>query len=120
MVTGHWSTRSHKEAGRYGDARIAASSGQAAEIGGREQRPFTWVPPAASWQVRPEAAYLHLCSNETIGGVEFTDWPDLAELGAPDVPLVVDASSHSCRVRWTSPAPACCLPARRKTPVRLV
>ncbi|QDJ51640.1 3-phosphoserine/phosphohydroxythreonine transaminase [Bordetella hinzii] len=94
VVTGHWSTRSHKEAGRYGDARIAASSGQAAEIGGREQRPFTWVPPAASWQVRPEAAYLHLCSNETIGGVEFTDWPDLAELGAPDVPLVVDASSH--------------------------
>ncbi|KCB52594.1 phosphoserine transaminase [Bordetella hinzii 1277] len=94
VVTGHWSTRSHKEAGRYGDARIAASSGQAAEIGGREQRPFTWVPPAANWQVRPEAAYLHLCSNETIGGVEFTDWPDLAELGAPDVPLVVDASSH--------------------------
>ncbi len=94
VVTGHWSTRSHKEAGRYGDARIAASSGQATEIGGREQRPFTWVPPAASWQVRPEAAYLHLCSNETIGGVEFTDWPDLAELGAPDVPLVVDASSH--------------------------
>ncbi|ANY15602.1 3-phosphoserine/phosphohydroxythreonine transaminase [Bordetella pseudohinzii] len=94
VVTGHWSTRSHKEAGRYGDARIAASSAQAAEIGGREQRPFTWVPPAASWQVRPEAAYLHLCSNETIGGVEFTDWPDLAALGAPDVPLVVDASSH--------------------------
>ncbi|OZI74258.1 3-phosphoserine/phosphohydroxythreonine transaminase [Bordetella genomosp. 12] len=94
VVTGHWSTRSHKEAGRYGDARIAASSGVAAEIGGREQRPFTWVPPAQSWQVRPEAAYLHLCSNETIGGVEFTDWPDLAELGAPDVPLVVDASSH--------------------------
>ena len=94
VVTGHWSTRSHKEAGRYGDARIAASSGVAAKLDGVEQAPFSWVPPVESWQVRPEAAYLHLCSNETIGGVEFTDWPDLAALGAPDVPLVVDASSH--------------------------
>ncbi|OZI42207.1 phosphoserine transaminase [Bordetella genomosp. 5] len=94
VVTGHWSTRSHKEAGRYGDARIAASSGVAARLDGVEQAPFSWVPPVESWQVRPEAAYLHLCSNETIGGVEFTEWPDTAALGAPDVPLVVDASSH--------------------------
>src|SRR5690606_9568833 len=47
-----------------------------------------------TWQVRRHAAYLHFCSNETIHGVEFNDWPDLATLGAPDVPLVVDASSH--------------------------
>lgn len=94
VLTGHWSTRSHKEAGRYGDAHVAATSGVAAVVDGREQAPWTWVPPVDSWQVRPEAAYLHLCSNETIHGVEFTDWPDLAALGAPDVPLVVDASSH--------------------------
>lgn len=94
VLTGHWSTRSHKEAGRYGQARIAATSGQAAVIDGREQAPWTWVPPADSWKVNKDAAYLHLCSNETIGGVETLDWPDLADLGAPDVPLVVDASSH--------------------------
>ncbi|MDM9558085.1 MULTISPECIES: 3-phosphoserine/phosphohydroxythreonine transaminase [Bordetella] len=94
VVTGHWSTRSHKEAGRYGNTHIAASSGAATEIDGREQGPWTWVPPVETWQVRPEAAYLHFCSNETINGVEFTDWPDTAALGAPDVPLVVDASSH--------------------------
>ncbi|MVW72351.1 3-phosphoserine/phosphohydroxythreonine transaminase [Bordetella sp. 15P40C-2] len=94
VVTGHWSTRSHKEAGRYGDAQIAATSGVATVIDGREQAPFSWVPPVDSWNVRPEAAYLHLCSNETIHGVEFMDWPDMAALGAPDVPLVVDASSH--------------------------
>jgi len=94
VLTGHWSVRSHKEAGRYGDARIAASSGSAAELDGRAQAPWTWVPPADTWQVRKEAAYLHLCSNETIGGVENLDWPDMAALGAPDVPLVVDASSH--------------------------
>lgn len=94
VVTGHWSSRSYKEAGRYGDTHVAATSAQATQLDGREQAPFTWVPPVDSWKVRPESAYLHLCSNETIGGVEFMDWPDTAALGAPDVPLVVDASSH--------------------------
>jgi phosphoserine aminotransferase len=94
LVTGHWSVRSHKEAGRYGDARIVASSSQAAVVDGREQNPWTWVPETSSWTVNKDAAYLHLCSNETIGGVENMNWPDMAALGAPDVPLVVDASSH--------------------------
>lgn len=94
VLTGHWSTRSHKEAGRYGDTHVAASSGVATTIDGCEQAPWTWVPPVNTWQVRRHAAYLHFCSNETIHGVEFNDWPDLATLGAPDVPLVVDASSH--------------------------
>ncbi|AUL47703.1 phosphoserine transaminase [Bordetella trematum] len=94
VVTGHWSTRSHKEAGRYGDVHIAASSALPTEIDGSARNAFTYVQAVSSWQVRPEASYLHLCSNETIGGVEFTEWPDLAELGAPDVSLVVDASSH--------------------------
>ena len=94
LVTGHWSVRSHKEAGRYGDARIVASSAQAARIDGREQLPWTWVPGTDTWTINKDAAYLHLCSNETIGGVENMDWPDMAALGAPDVPLVVDASSH--------------------------
>jgi phosphoserine aminotransferase len=94
VVTGHWSKRSYKEAGRYGSAQVAASSEQAIQLDGREQGPLTWVPPVDTWKVRPESAYLHLCSNETIGGVEFMDWPDTAALGAPDVPLVVDASSH--------------------------
>lgn len=94
VITGHWSKRSYKEAGRYGSTHVAASSEQAIQLDGREQAPLTWVPPADTWQVRKESAYLHLCSNETIGGVEFLDWPDTAALGAPDVPLVVDASSH--------------------------
>lgn len=94
VVTGHWSSRSYKEAGRYGDAQVAATSGQATQLDGCQQAPFTWVPPVDTWKVRKESAYLHLCSNETIGGVEFMDWPDTAALGAPDVPLVIDASSH--------------------------
>jgi phosphoserine aminotransferase len=94
LVTGSWSSKSFKEAQRYGDIRIAATSAEGMRIGDRDQAPFTYVPDASTWQVRPDASYLHLCSNETIDGVEFLDWPDMAALGAPDVPLAVDASSH--------------------------
>ena len=94
ILSGAWSNKSYKEALRYGDIAVAASSEQAAHIEGVEQPGWTWFPAPETWKVRPDAAYLHLCSNETIGGVEFTQWPAMAEVGAPDVPLVVDASSH--------------------------
>ncbi|AOB32063.1 phosphohydroxythreonine aminotransferase [Bordetella sp. H567] len=94
VLTGQWSVKSQKEASKYGDAGIAASSGTETELDGQRQKPWTWVPPVETWKVRKNAAYLHFCSNETIGGVEFTDWPTAARLGVDDVPLVVDASSH--------------------------
>jgi phosphoserine aminotransferase len=94
ILSGSWSVKSYNEARRYGDISVAATSGEATELDGRDQKSWTWFPGIESWKVRPDAAYLHFCSNETIGGVEFTNWPDMADLGAPDVPLVVDASSH--------------------------
>lgn len=94
ILTGIWSNKSHKEAQRYGDIAIAASSGTETTLDGARQDPWTWFPKVQDWKLRRDAAYLHLCSNETIGGVEFADWPDMASLGAPGVPLVVDASSH--------------------------
>ncbi len=94
VLSGSWSVKSHEEAQRYGDAAVAASSAAAVTIEGNQQGPWTWFPTAEQWRVRADAAYLHLCSNETIGGVEYTDWPDMADIGAPDVPLVVDVSSH--------------------------
>jgi len=94
VLSGSWSSKSCKEARRYGDVAVAASSGSAVRLDGVDQPEWSWFPDPAQWQVRADAAYVHLCSNETIGGVEFTDWPDMAALGAPGVPLVVDASSH--------------------------
>lgn len=94
ILSGSWSVKSHKEAGRYGDIAVAASSGESTQLNGVQQGPWTWYPEPQQWTVRPDAAYLHLCSNETIGGVEFVDWPDLVDMGAAGVPLVVDASSH--------------------------
>jgi phosphoserine aminotransferase len=50
---------------------------------------FTCVPGQAEWKLDPGAAYVHITSNETIGGVEFHWVPDTG-----NVPLVTDASSH--------------------------
>ncbi|MPS28801.1 3-phosphoserine/phosphohydroxythreonine transaminase [Pigmentiphaga sp.] len=94
VVSGSWSVKSCAEARRYGDVAVAATSEQSAVVDGAQQGPWTYMPDPASWRVRPQASYVHLCSNETIGGVEFMDWPDLAALGAPEAALTVDASSH--------------------------
>ena len=77
--TGAWSKKAIKEAGRYANVVVSASS---------EGENFTTVPERASWNVPADAAYLHVCTNETIGGVEFPEAPD-----AGGVPLVGDFSS---------------------------
>jgi phosphoserine aminotransferase len=92
--TGHWSTKSINEAKQYGDVHLAASAQAASVVNGLDQPAFTYIPDMANWDVRPDSSYLHICGNETIGGVEYWQWPDMQALGAPDVPLVVDMSSH--------------------------
>ena len=77
VVTGEWSKKAVKEAKQYCDVAIAATS---------EDRNFTYAPK--KWNVRKDAAYVHYCSNETIGGVEFHETPKT------EIPLVADASSH--------------------------
>jgi len=77
--TGEWSKKSIKEAKKYGSINVAAS---AADTG------YTTIPERSSWKLDPQAAYVHICSNETIGGVEYHFTPDVG-----DVPLVADMSS---------------------------
>jgi phosphoserine aminotransferase len=78
--TGEWSKKSIKEAKKYCQVNVAASS---------EDAGFTYVPAQAAWKLSPDPAYVHVCTNETIGGVEYPFTPDT---GA--VPLVADMSSH--------------------------
>jgi phosphoserine aminotransferase len=93
VVTGSWSKKSAAEARRYADVAIAASN---------EADHHTALPATGTWRLRDGASYLHLCSNETIDGLEFQQLPDLAALGS-SAPLVVDASSHilSRPVDWS-------------------
>ena len=78
--TGEWSKKSQKEAKKYCTVNVAASAAD---------RGYTYVPERAAWQLTPGAAYVHVCTNETIGGVEYGFTPDTG-----DVPLVADMSSH--------------------------
>ena len=93
VVTGGWSHKSWQEAGKYGATHVAASNAPEGH---------TRIPEPSSWQIDADAAYVHICSNETIHGVEFQQLPDLAALGC-DAPLVVDCSSHvaSRLIDWT-------------------
>jgi phosphoserine aminotransferase len=93
VLTGSWSQKSHKEAGRYCTANVAASN---------SADRHTTLPPASSWRLDTKASYVHLCTNETINGVEVNELPDLKALGC-DAPLVIDFSSHvaSRPVDWS-------------------
>lgn len=78
--TGEWSKKAISEAKKYCKVNVVASS---------EDASFSHVPKQAQWQLDPDAAYVHITSNETIGGVEFHWVPETG-----DVPLVADMSSH--------------------------
>jgi phosphoserine aminotransferase len=93
VVSGSWSQKSMAEAAKYCMAHEAASN----KVDGH-----TSLPPASSWKLSTQPAYVHICSNETINGVEFQQLPDLQALGC-DAPLVIDFSSHvaSRPVDWT-------------------
>ncbi len=79
LNTGQWSLKAIKEARRFGEVNVAASS---------EDQNFITIPDRDSWQLDSEAAYVHYTPNETIGGLEFHDIPDVG-----NVPLVADMSS---------------------------
>ncbi|MCV6611610.1 MAG: 3-phosphoserine/phosphohydroxythreonine transaminase [Amphritea sp.] len=77
--TGDWSKKAIKEASRYCDVNIAATT---------EADNFTSVPTQAELKLNPDAAYVHYTPNETIRGLEFDYIPETG-----DVPLVADMSS---------------------------
>src|SRR5574343_1100970 len=81
IVTGSWSKKAVKEAQRIGTVRVAAST---------EESKFTRLPTADEIRLDPFAAYLHVCTNETIHGVEIP----AERIASTGVPLVADMSSH--------------------------
>eukprot|EP01104_Vermistella_antarctica_P000492 TRINITY_DN10656_c0_g1_i1.p1 TRINITY_DN10656_c0_g1~~TRINITY_DN10656_c0_g1_i1.p1 ORF type:complete len:388 (+),score=89.73 TRINITY_DN10656_c0_g1_i1:188-1351(+) len=77
---GYWSTRSIAEAEKY--CSVHSPFKFKLENGA--------LPPRAEWNVRKEAAFVHLCMNETVEGVEFLEDPEWSD----DLPpLVADATS---------------------------
>ena len=79
VVTGQWATKAQKEAARYGDARVVASS---------KDKTFSYIPELDPSTFTPDADYFHICMNNTIYGTRYTKLPETG-----NVPLIADVSS---------------------------
>ncbi|WP_101697241.1 3-phosphoserine/phosphohydroxythreonine transaminase [Clostridium minihomine] len=79
VVTGQWAANAQKEAARYGEARIVASS---------KDKMFSYIPELDPSTFSPDADYFHICMNNTIYGTRYTKLPETG-----NVPLVADISS---------------------------
>ena len=79
VLTGQWATKAYKEAARYGDVAVAASS---------KDKTFSYIPKLDKSMFRPDADYVHICMNNTIYGTVYHELPDTG-----DIPLVADISS---------------------------
>ncbi|QAU33821.1 3-phosphoserine/phosphohydroxythreonine transaminase [Janthinobacterium sp. 17J80-10] len=82
--TGSWSAKSIKEAKKYANVNVAASAAS---------NKYSAIPGRDSWKLSRDAAYVHICSNETIDGTEYHYVPDVAA-DTGGAPLVADMSSH--------------------------
>ena len=81
VVTGAWSVKAQKEGAKMlANANICATS--------KDQK-FTTIPDVSTWNLTEGSKFVHICSNETIGGVEFKEVPDVGGRT-----LVADMSSN--------------------------
>lgn len=79
VISGQFSKKAAKEAAKYGDIKIAASS---------EDKNNSYIPRLNRTDFRPDADYVHICFNNTIYGTKYYYIPDTG-----DIPLVADMSS---------------------------
>lgn len=79
-ITGSWAKKAYKEACRFGDINVIASS---------EKDTFTWVPKFGRGDVRSDADYVYITTNNTIYGTAYNYVPETG-----DIPLIADMSSN--------------------------
>ncbi len=80
VLTGTWAKKAYKEAVKFGDIKVIASS---------EDDKFTWVPKIKKEDIREDADYVYITTNNTIYGTKFNYVPETG-----DIPLVADMSSN--------------------------
>ncbi|MEG2988606.1 MAG: 3-phosphoserine/phosphohydroxythreonine transaminase [Oscillospiraceae bacterium] len=79
-ITGNFSNLAYKEAKKYGEISVAATS---------EDKNHSYIPAQSALTVNPDASYFYYCANNTIYG---TEWQYIPQTG--NVPLVCDMSSN--------------------------
>jgi len=76
--TGQWSAKAAKEAARFGEVKMIASS---------KETNYDRVPAIRHWKPEADASYIHMTTNNTVAGTQYHSIPEV------DVPLVADMSS---------------------------
>jgi phosphoserine aminotransferase len=79
VLTGQWATKAYKEAARYGNANVVASS---------KDKTFSYIPDLDPSTFTKDADYFHICMNNTIYGTKYHTLPETG-----NIPLVADISS---------------------------
>ena len=79
VITGQWANKAAKEAARYGEVNVVASS---------KDKTFSYIPKLDKSTFTPDADYFYICMNNTIYGTKYHELPDTG-----NVPLVADISS---------------------------
>jgi phosphoserine aminotransferase len=80
VLTGAWAKKAYGEAKSVGTVRVAATTEQDGK--------YSRMPSQSDLQLDPAASYVHITSNETIGGIQWQQFPDVG-----NVPLAADMSS---------------------------
>jgi phosphoserine aminotransferase len=80
IVSGTWSDKAAKEASKYGDVKVVASS---------KESTYSYIPKVKKEEFRADADYVHITSNNTIYGTSYYELPDTG-----DIPIIADMSSN--------------------------
>ena len=78
--TGVWSAKAAKEAKLFGNVNIVCSS---------KETKYDHIPDFSEWRRSPDAAYLHITSNNTVAGTQYRVFPKVE----PGIPMIADMSS---------------------------
>jgi phosphoserine aminotransferase len=84
LITGNWSLKAYEECRRLAFPGVEARSITPLPL---PANPIS-IPAPSTWNFSPDAAYCHICVNETIQGIQFRELPNVP------APLVIDASSE--------------------------
>ena len=79
IVTGQWAKKAAKEAEKYGEVHVIASS---------EDKTFSYIPDCSDLDISEDADYVYICENNTIYGTKFKELPN-----TKGKTLVADVSS---------------------------
>ena len=79
IITGQWAKKAAKEAEKYGEVHVIASS---------EDKTFSYIPDCSDLDISEDADYVYICENNTIYGTKFKELPN-----TKGKTLVADVSS---------------------------